>query len=268
MSLQVHHPALRYYGGKFRLAHKIAPHFPDHQCYVELFGGAAGVLLRKEPSALEVYNDINGRLVNFFRQCRDNSSALIRALRRTPFAREEFLDSYHPSDDPLEDARRYAVLAWQGFGGPRTKKLTGWRSQRRLWDDNRANQVGDWLRLPRTLVAIRRRLALVQIEQDPWHKVLARYDSPHALFYVDPPYPSDTRNAGWCKRAYDHEFTALDHRELAGALRRIQGRAVVSCYPNTDYETFFEGWERVEFRAQTMNRTTATEVLWISPEKN
>lgn len=97
MSDKVQHPALRYYGGKFRLGWWIAGQFPAHDTYVEPFGGAAGVLLRKHPSPVEIYNDLDGRLVSFFRVLRENPQTLIRSLRRTPFSREEF-DFLNPEE--------------------------------------------------------------------------------------------------------------------------------------------------------------------------
>lgn len=111
MSDKVKNPALRYYGGKFRLGSWIARHLPDHVAYVEPFGGAAGVLLRKDPSELEVYNDIDGSVVNFFKVLRERPQELIRQLKRTPFARAEFDLSFKPSPDPLEEARRFFVQA-------------------------------------------------------------------------------------------------------------------------------------------------------------
>lgn len=100
--------AFIYPGGKVRLSSWVISHFPRHKIYVEPFGGAAGVLLNKTPSPLEVYNDLNSDLVNFFRVLRDKEKAaeLIRRLRLTPYAREEYYSVYPmPKDDDIERAR-------------------------------------------------------------------------------------------------------------------------------------------------------------------
>lgn len=130
MNVAIKHPAIRYHGGKFRMATWIISHFPVHRCYVEPFGGAASVLLKKEPSEAEVYNDLDGDVVNLFRVLRDpaTSQALITACALTPYSREEFTHAYEHSEDPVERARRLVVRATMGFGSAgATKGNTGFR---------------------------------------------------------------------------------------------------------------------------------------------
>ena len=186
---QVANPALRYYGAKFRLAGWISGCFPPGiDCYVEVFGGAAGVLLRKKRHAIEVYNDLDGGVVNFFRVLRDSPGLLHHALRLTPFAREEYDAAFEVSPDPVEDARRFFVVAWQGFGASRNKK-SGWKNQKEKWERSRANQIAEWQTAVRNITKVAARFQNVQIERCPALEVIQRYDSPKTLFYVDPPYP-------------------------------------------------------------------------------
>ena len=120
-------PALRYYGGKFDLAPWIISHFPRHEHYVEPCFGAGSVLLRKPAVKLETVNDLNGRVVNYFRVLRDNPAGLIRLLDLTPWAADEYRESQTESDDPLEDARRFHIQCWMSInGGP---LATGFRVQ-------------------------------------------------------------------------------------------------------------------------------------------
>ena len=99
-------PALRYYGGKFRLAPWIIGHFPVHECYVEPFGGAMSVLLRKAPARYEVYNDLDREVVNLFRVLRERPEEFIRAIELTPYSRAEQLLAFEPApEDELERAR-------------------------------------------------------------------------------------------------------------------------------------------------------------------
>jgi DNA adenine methylase len=112
----VSHPLIRYHGAKWRLAPWIISHFPKHRIYVEPFGGSGSVLLRKKQSEIEVYNDLDGEIVNLFRVARDNGEELSRLVYLTPYSREEFVKSFEPSDDPIEQARRTVVRSFQGFG--------------------------------------------------------------------------------------------------------------------------------------------------------
>ena len=73
-------PIVRYHGGKFLLANWIISHFPPHRVYVEPFGGGGSVLLRKPRSYAEVYNDMDGEIVNVFRMVRDRGDELLRVL--------------------------------------------------------------------------------------------------------------------------------------------------------------------------------------------
>ena len=109
-------PALRYHGGKWKLAPKLIELFPPHRVYVEPFGGGASVLLRKERSYAEVYGDLDDEVVNVFRMLRDRGPELLNLLRLTPFANAEFCDSFYPSGFPLEQARRTIVRSFMGFG--------------------------------------------------------------------------------------------------------------------------------------------------------
>src|SRR4030067_3484497 len=105
-------PALRYHGGKFRLAPWNLSHFPTHNHYVEVFGGGASVLLCKPPSEIETYNDIDHAVVTFFRVLRERPDALIRVLELTPWSREELRLSRRPAEDEMETTGR-------GFAGRR-----------------------------------------------------------------------------------------------------------------------------------------------------
>ena len=154
-------PMLRYHGGKWLLAPWIIENMPTHKVYVEPFGGAASVLLRKERTYAEIYNDLDGELVNLFRVARDNGEALRTALELTPFSRVDFKESYEPTSDPLEQARRTVVRSFMGFGSNSHNKATGFRS-----NSNRSGTTPahDWRNWPGCFGAIVERLRGVCIE--------------------------------------------------------------------------------------------------------
>jgi DNA adenine methylase len=257
--------ALRYYGGKARLAPWIVAHLPPHACYVEPFGGAASVLLRKAPAPCEVYNDLDGDVVGFFRVLRERPGELVEAIRRTPFARAEIDLACVPAPpglDDLERARRVYVRAWQGRHGLPARGKMGWRFERAASGSRTA--VAQWTDLGR-LWETAERLRRVQLECDDALRVIARFDGPDTVQYIDAPYPASTRGARWATAAYAHELTDAGHRRLAEALRRLRGMAVVSGYPCPLYRELYAGWPVVTRRARTNGARAATEALWLSP---
>lgn len=260
-------PVLRYHGGKWLLAPWIISHFPAHRVYVEPFGGAASVLMRKPRAYGEVYNDLDGEIVNLFRVLRGESAPeLLRALTLTPFSRADFEESYLPSDDPIEQARRTVVRSYMGFGsGAASGNKTGFRA-----NSNRSGTTParDWANLPTALAAIADRLAGVVIECKDAASVIQQHDSPETLHYVDPPYPHSTRRAGnpYCNKGYRFELNDDEHRALAETLHAAAGMVIVSGYPCDLYDRdLYADWKRVERAAHADGARDRTEVLWLNP---
>jgi len=253
-----------WHGGKSKLAAKIVSFFPEHhQTYVEPFGGSAAVLLAKQPSKVEVYNDLNGQLVNLFQVLRDRSlyRRLRRALDRTRYSRAEFLLSRERSDDPVESARRFIVRQRQSRGG------LGERWSYCVGDSRggMSSAVARWQTGLDQLPAVHDRFRHIQIESEDWRKILTRYDGRKTLFYLDPPYLPETRTGG----KYDHEMDEGDHQELVARILAIRGMVVLSGYANGLYEPLEkDGWLRVDFNVPAYSsdrRTRRTECLWLSP---
>lgn len=251
-------PVLRYHGGKWILAPWIIGHFPIHRVYVESFGGAASVLLRKHRTYAEIYNDLDGEIVNMFRVLRTDGQALRSALELTPFSRTDFVESYVPTDDPLEQARRTIVRSFMGFGSNSHNRATGFRS-----NSNRSGTTPahDWRNYPDNLGAIIERLRGVCIENRNALEVIAAHDSSVTLHYVDPPYVSSTRDKG---SDYRHEMDDAAHRHLAAALHDLSGMVCVSGYPCALYEEIYADWRRVERSAHADGARDRVEVLWMN----
>lgn len=256
----VRRPILRYHGGKWKLAPWIIQHFPEHRVYVEPFGGAASVLLRKPRSYAEVYNDLDGELVNLFRVVRDRGAELRDLLALTPFARVEFEASYEPTDDPMEQARRTVMRSFMGFGSNSHNVATGFRA-----NSNRSGTTpaGDWRNYPAALDSLIARLQGVIIEHREAAEVMLAHDGPATLHYVDPPYVAATRDGGG---DYRHEMTDDQHRHVATVLRNLAGFVVLSGYPCDLYDReLYPGWTRIERSAHADGARDRTEVLWLSP---
>lgn len=254
-------PVLRYFGGKFRLADWIVSHLPEHRIYVEPYGGAASVLMKKPRSYAEVYNDIDDSVYAMFTVLSNPKLAkeLELSLKATPFARREFelAHTYHPH--PVEKARRLVVRSFMGFGADSATNLeskTGFRS-----NSNRSGSTPthDWVNYPKNIPDFVERLKGVVIENQDATKVMKTHDTPKTCFYVDPPYSHDTRRGG----RYKHEMDNFDHVELINFLKTLQGSVVLSGYDGDLYNDLLPDWTRVERQARADKAGLRTEVLWI-----
>lgn len=262
-------PLLRWLGGKFRLAPWIVSHFPPHRIYVEPFGGAASVLLHKQRSYNEIYNDLDGELVNLFRVLRsDRAPELVEAIRLTPFGREEYQAAFEPAACPVERARRAIVRSHMGHGtgGARIDRPTGARID---GISGTTNVAGEWADFPVALSAVIDRLRGVNIEQRSALDLVRYYDAPHVLLYLDPPYLPDTRSnksrkQGEKYHTYAHELTRDDHVALLDAVRASKSMVIISGYPDGLYDEMLVGWRRIETAARAHRNSPRTEVIWLN----
>lgn len=262
-------PALRYHGAKFRLAPWIMGFFPPHRCYVEPFGGAAGVLLQKPRTYAEVYNDLDGDVVNFFRVLRNplSRARLIEQCALTPYAKEEFDQVWEATTEPVERARRIAIRAQMGFGSAGASKgTTGFRV-----DTKRAYGTSQqhWAEFPESLAATAERFTGVLIENREAVDVMRQHDAPDTLHFVDPPYMHQTRVRGAGKaRYYRHEMADEQHVQLLAAVRELQGMVVLSGYRTSLYDGALAGWTRHQTTARisaVRGGAVRTECVWINP---
>jgi DNA adenine methylase len=252
-----------WHGSKTKLATKILQHFPTHRTYCEPFGGSAAVLLTKELSKIEIYNDADESLVNLFRVVRNSKSCaeLRRKLDATPYSRAEFQLAKEQSDDPVEAARRFIIRQRQSRAGLGVR----WRYSVCDVEGGIASVVKRWGDGIGGLPAVHKRFQNVQIEADDWRRVIPRYDSPLTLFYCDPPFYPSTVLGG----SYRLELTRRDHRELVALLLNVRGMVVLSGHECAAYHPLERaGWKRVDFDIRgngSDKRTRRVECLWLSP---
>jgi DNA adenine methylase len=217
---------MSYPGAKARLAPWIIDHLPEHNTFVEVFGGSAAVLVHKPESINEVYNDIDDDLVEFFEVLRDRPDELLDWLRHTPYSRtlyNEFADAYHTgerADDPVVRAGRLWYLVQAGFNGDLTKR-NSFSTSTSVRGYPCDSQARNYHRSRERLEAFAERFQAVTIECLDWREVIDQYDSAMTAFYVDPPYPA-VRTEGY----YPHHD--LDHATLVERLTEIEGEAVIS----------------------------------------
>lgn len=223
-------PIIPWIGGKRRLAKHLLPLFPPHDCYVELFCGAAALFFMKEPARSEVINDINGELVNLYRVIKHHLEEFHRQFKHALVSRQIFEWLKITPPDTLTDiqrAARFFYLQKMSFGG----KVEG----RTFGTAPSAPPKMNLLRLEEDLSNAHLRLSRTYIEHLPWDRCLARYDREYTLFYADPPY--------WQTEGYGVEFGLEQYEALAAAARSIKGKIVISLNDHPDIRRIFAGLE-------------------------
>lgn len=258
-----------WYGGKFSHLDWLLPLLPKCHHYCEPFSGSGAVLINRESSAVETYNDIDGDVVNFFRVLRDRHEELIRVITLTPFSREEYhraiYGSMHGISD-VERARRFYIKARQTRTGlAQTASIGRWANCKDTSRAGMSGVVSRWLGGVEALDEIAQRLIRVQIENRPAVDIIRLYDNPKTLFYCDPPYLHATRGDA---KAYGFEMDEDQHREFAEAVNECKGMVAVSGYNHPMMDNFFkpERWFKTLGAQKIIHSTKGTrqEVLWTN----
>ena len=257
---------LNWYGGKFRLADTLIEEITSipHDTYIEGFGGAGQVIFAKPASKVDVYNDIHPGLFNFFSVLREQPVALETAITLTPYARQEFINcqEWASANTPLEKARQFYVTVHQSFASLLNNWSYGIGTIRR----GMSVSVSRWLtNVEVKLPLAAGRLNNIHLENMDFADLIAKYDAPGTLFYLDPPYVPATRVS---PNEYNHEMTYADHERLVEILKTIRGSVILSGYDNDLYDTL--GWEKkiisvytTTFSKQGERGTSRTEVIWV-----
>ena len=206
---------LAYIGGKRAVAKQLVAMLPKHRTFAEIFAGGAQVFFAKEPSSVEVLNDLDGELIGFYRVVQRHYEELIRYMRFTIVSRKfyELLKATDPESlTDVQRAARFLYLQKTSYAGRVTKQnfRTGIVNPPGLNPE----------RLPELIEETHQRLARVWLECLPYEKVLAKYDSKETCFFADPPY--------FGVKHYKFNFAPEDFRVLAERLGKIDGKFVLT----------------------------------------
>jgi DNA adenine methylase len=206
---------LSYLGGKNRLARRIILLIPKHTCYIEPFCGGAQVFFRKQPSKVEVLNDLNEDIFNFLRVCQLHHRELVRYLQFCTASRKWF-DLFQKQDpeslSDIQRAARFFYLQKNCYGGLIK------RQHFKISVQNGSNYNSR--RIPLVLHLAHERLLGVQLECLPYQEIIRRYDRRDTFFYLDPPY--------FNRPYYKFNFNQTDYVELARLLEVVKGRFLLS----------------------------------------
>ncbi|KKL47639.1 hypothetical protein LCGC14_2333550 [marine sediment metagenome] len=222
---------LRWVGGKSRLRAEILKRFPPHTCYVEVFCGAGWVLFGKEAetSKVEIINDIDGELINFYRVLKHRPAEFAEQFHLELVSRQLFNEyrRFEEGKTELERAMRFYYVMRLCFGGKREQRTFG---------TGTVHMPGE-LNLSRIYFVAHQysgRLERVVIENLSWQKCIQIYDRPHTFFYLDPPYPS-TQKGMYARMSWEQ------HAALAEVLHRVQGKFLLSYQDHPRIRRLYRG---------------------------
>ncbi|WP_028535621.1 DNA adenine methylase [Paludibacterium yongneupense] len=242
-------PIIPWLGGKRRLADKLLPLFPPHECYVELFcGGAALYFLRYAPAQTEVLNDVNGELTNLYRVVQNHLEEFVRQFKWAISSRQVFKWQQMTRPETLTDiqrAARFYYLQQHAFGG---------KVQGQSFGTATTGPAINLCRIEENLSAAHLRLSGTYIEHLSWQDCLKRYDRAHTFFYADPPY--------WQTEGYGIDFGFEQYEQLAQSMRTCKGKAMVSINDHPDIRRVFNGFwmEGVDIKYSTANAHGTPEI--------
>jgi DNA adenine methylase len=240
-------PIIPWIGGKRRLADRLLPLFPPHECYVEVFCGAAALYFLRQPARVEVLNDVNGDIVTLYRVVQHHLEEFVRQFKWALSSRQvfEWLQDTPPETlTDIQRAARFYYLQQLTFGGKVVGQTFGTATT--------APPGLNLLRLEESLSAAHLRLSQTCIERLDWAACLDRYDRPHTFFYMDPPY--------WQTEGYGVPFGFEQYELMAAKLRRLKGKAVVSLNDHPDIRRVFDGFQMESLEIKyTVNADHPTE---------
>lgn len=225
-------PIVPWLGGKSRLASKLLPLFPEHECYVELFcGGAALFFMRPEPAKCEVLNDINGELVNLYRVVQSHMVEFCSQFRLAINSRQIFEWNKATPPETLTDiqrAARFFYLQQHAFSGKISSQTFGTAT---------TSKAINLTRIEESLSAACMRLGGTYVEHLSWEACMKKYDRPHTFFYADPPY--------WDTEGYGVVFELEQYKRLANQMRGCQGKVMLSINDHPTMREIFSEFRMV-----------------------
>ncbi|OQX03946.1 MAG: hypothetical protein BWK73_37825 [Thiothrix lacustris] len=226
-------PLAGWIGGKSQLARRIIESIPEHKCYCEVFAGAAWVMFKKQPSDVEIVNDLNGDVVNLYRVLQNHLEEFVKQFKFQLISREEWNRQNTVQPETLTDiqrAARFYYLQRLSFGG----KVQGRTYGTATTHKPRLNL----LRIEEDLTDAHLRLSQVWIENLDFESCLKRHDRPHTFFYLDPPYHG-------VEHYYGKElFSRDDFQRLAAVLSEIQGKFLLSINDTLEIRRIFGNFKQ------------------------
>lgn len=261
-------PLVRYHGGKGHLYKWILSNFPDYETYVEPFGGGASVLLNKEPSPKEIYNDFEPSIYNLFSVVQQRANEFIEILKPIPHRKEVYIESlkiYESSSfnslPPLEQAKITYIVLRQSRAGTATTYSWSKRIHKGIpeeeygWESSKIN-----------ILNVQKRIKNVTLLNENALDIISNYYEEKTFFYLDPPYLENTRVS---KKVYKKEMPLETHIDLLDLINQTKSKIMLSGYSSKLYEEKLKSWNKlcknsILHSSHAKTKTSKVECLWTN----
>lgn len=254
---------LCYPGSKQKIKGCLLSLIPEHKVYLEPFFGSGSIFFDKEKAKIEVINDIDNEVYNYFKVLRDHPNEIIEKITFTPFSSLEYKKAcdLNVNDDSIEKARKFAIRCYFGIGNSAVYQ-NGFRRSKSATSSNKAKT---WNELPVQLQEASLRLKNAIIENDNALNLIERYNNKDVFIYCDPPYVLSTRK----EHLYKYDMPDDQHIKLLKILNSHKGKVMISGYDNDLYNDLYNdllsGWHK-ECIETSAERGKRIECIWMNYE--
>lgn len=241
------------------IAKEIVSLIPKHHAYLEPFFGSGAVFFNKQPSNIEMINDMDNDVCNLFECIRNDSEKLARIVMTIPFGRQEYDNAFEGLEiEPYMKAAQFLTRCWQGHGFRTNGYKVGWKND--VQGRERMYALWDWYRLPEWIIEIAERLRKAQIENRPALEVVKRFNFDNVFMYLDPPYVLSTRTG----KQYKYEMEDSEHEELLKEITCSKAKILVSGYESELYSRYLSGWCKKDYSATAEYGLKRKETIWAN----
>lgn len=231
---------ISYYGGKQQLLSRILPIIPVHKTYCEPFFGGGSVFFAKEPSEVEIINDINKQVVNFYRIAKQQFKALKSELEVTLYAEEQYQQArriYFEKEESSEVLRAWSLFL--------LSQQTFLHIIDNSWAFSKSRNVAKTFQNKKQMFDERyvKRLETTQIFCRDAIRVILNADSPDTFHFIDPPYVGT--NCG-----HYEGYRLEDLEKLLTTCAGLEGKFLLTHFPNESIANYAKqnGWYQIEYR--------------------
>jgi len=261
--------AFNYFGGKFTWLDYLYAEVPyDIKHFIDLFGGSFSVSLNYRGNIIRTANEINGDITNFFEVLREHTNELMQKLIFTPCSELEYNNCWIPSDNKIEQARRFYVRIRQSFFGLGAQRQNkGWHMAKEQVNCVGGETVSRWnnalIKLENVAIELRKNY---QITNQDYAACIDKIDFKQAFFYCNPPYSKRSRKS---HNDYKYEFNDEQHFQLSEKLKTINGYAMISGYDCSLMNELYKDWRKVKFPVKKNNIRSGEvqECIWMNYSK-